>query len=300
MPCILVSSELDGPSVVVTANLHGDEVTGVATVHAIVERLPTALLRGRIALYPSLNPKGLERGSRAVPGDPDDPNRNFPGNPRGTPSQQHAHAVWQSLDAHKPQFAIDLHADAVAAIPYALVDRVLSGYPQLFDRCRQLASSSGLTVVHEYPAPQYHAFGLARSFTGAITNGMGIPAVTLEVGPRRTIDPCAVTTTVDAVMSMLGHIGVCSVEPGTHRTCVRGGPWRRENGPRTNHTGLLVPLVSPGVLLERGAPIVEVRDVAGQVLDRLTLPRDGFVLSFPDQAWLGAGVAAATLAVADP
>jgi hypothetical protein len=39
--------------------------------------------------------------------------------------------------------------------------------------------------------------------------------------------------------------------------------------------------------------------VAGRVLDRITMPVAGFVMSFPDQAWLSAGVAAATLAVAD-
>ena len=55
----------------------------------------------------------------------------------------------------------------------------------------------------------------------------------------------------------------------------------------------------PGVLLGAGAAIVEVRDVAGQVLDRVAMPEAGFVMSFPDQAWLAAGVAAATLAVKD-
>jgi predicted deacylase len=299
MPCVSVDSGVPGPRVVLAGNLHGDEVTGVVALQDLAAWLPTSIRRGRVTIFPSLNPRGLERGSRAVPGDPDDPNRHFPGDAKGTPAQQHAQAVWKAIDAHAPEFVIDLHADAVVAVPYALVDRVLNGRPGLFDRCAALAAASGLTVVREYPAAQYHAFGLARSFTGAVTNGIGIPSVTLEIGPRRAIDPQAIDAAGYALRGMLGHIGIVDVAPRPHATLVSGGPWRRENGPRTTATGLVVPVVLAGVLLDPGTTIVEVRDVAGQVLDRIAMPVAGFVMSFPDQAWLAAGVAAATLAIAD-
>lgn len=299
MPCVSIDSGVPGPSVVVAGNLHGDEVTGVVALQDLAAWLPTAIRRGRVAVFPSLNPRGLERGSRGVPGDQDDPNRHFPGDAKGTPAQQHAQAVWKATGSQGPEFVIDLHADAVIAIPYALVDRVLNGRPTLFDRCGALAAASGLTVVREYPPAQYHAFGLARSFTGAVTNGIGIPSVTLEIGPRRAIDPQAIDAAGYALRGMLGHIGVVDVEERPHASRVAGGPWRRENGPRTTATGLVVPVVLPGVLLDAGRTIVEVRDVEGHVLDRIAMPVAGFVMSFPDQAWLGAGVAAATLAIAD-
>ena len=299
MPCLTVDSGVPGPKVVVAGNLHGDEVTGVIALQDLAAWLPTAIRRGRVTIFPSLNPRGLERGSRSVPGDTDDPNRHFPGDAKGTPAEQHAQAVWKALDAEAPEFVIDLHADAVVAIPYALVDRVLTGRSALFDRCAALATASGLTVVREYPLAQYHAFGLVRSFTGAVTNGIGIPSVTLEIGPRRAIDPEAIDAAGYALRGMLGHIGVVAVETKPHETRVDGGPWRRENGPRTTATGLVVPVVLPGVKLDAGAAIVEVRDVAGRVLDRVAMPVAGFVMSFPDQAWLAAGIAAATLAVRD-
>jgi uncharacterized protein len=299
MPCVTIDSGVAGPRVVVTGNLHGDEVTGVVALQDLAAWLPTSIRRGRVAIFPSLNPRGLEKGSRAVPGDLDDPNRHFPGDAKGTPAQQHAHAVWKALEPHAPEVVIDVHADAVVAVPYALVDRVLNGRPGLFERCEALARASGFTVVREYPAAQYHAFGLAGSFTGAWTNASGVPSVTLEVGPRRAIDPHAIDAAGFALRGMLGHVGVVDVREESHASRVAGGPWRRENGPRTTATGLVVPVVLPGVLLERGATIVEVRDVTGTVLDRVAMPVPGFVMSFPDQAWLGAGVAAATLAIAD-
>jgi predicted deacylase len=299
MPCVAIDSGVPGPSVAVAGNLHGDEVTGVVALQDLAAWLPTAIRRGRVWIFPSLNPRGLEKGSRAVPGDTDDPNRNFPGDPRGTPAAQHAHGVWKALESRGPEIVIDVHADAVVAVPYALVDRVLTGQAGLFEQCEALADASGVTVVREYTAPQYHAFGLAQSFTGAWTNARGVPSVTLEIGPRRAVDPQAIETAVLALRGMLGHAGVVDVRPEPHGSRVPGGPWRRENGPRTGQTGLVVPVVRPGVLLDAGATLVEVRDVAGQVLDRVTMPVRGFVMSFPDQAWLGAGVAAATLAVRD-
>src|SRR6185436_10220065 len=89
MPRLVVDSGVSGPKVVVAGNLHGDEVTGVIALQDLAAWLPTAIRRGRVAIFPSLNPRGLERGSRTVPGDTDDPNRHFPGDAKGTPAEQH-------------------------------------------------------------------------------------------------------------------------------------------------------------------------------------------------------------------
>src|SRR5262245_34029288 len=79
LPVIEVGSGKPGPLAVVTANLHGDEATGVGAVHVLASRLDGLLARGRVRLFPSLNPVGLAQGTRGLPGDELDPNRCFPG-----------------------------------------------------------------------------------------------------------------------------------------------------------------------------------------------------------------------------
>jgi predicted deacylase len=76
-----------------------------------------------------------------------------------------------------------------------------------------------------------------------------------------------------------------------------GGPWRREGGPRTNHTGVLVPLVHPGDRLKRGTAIAEVRTIGGEVLETLRSRARGFVIALPERTHVVPGVASATIAV---
>ena len=127
IPTIDVVSSEPGPRVLITANLHGDECTGIGVIHRLLAALPEGLVSGSVRLYPSLNPAGMMAGKRGFPGDAMDPNRSFPGSPAGTSAQRHANRLWSDILAARPSALIDLHTDSSAAIPYAIVDRVVRG-----------------------------------------------------------------------------------------------------------------------------------------------------------------------------
>ena len=208
MPVISFTAPLAGPTVAVGANLHGDECTGIGVAHALVDQLAETLLRGVVHIYPSLNPRGLDDGTRRMPGDTLDPNRAFPGAVRGTQAERHAWRIWTDLTARRPDLFIDLHTDAGGAMPYAIVDRVIRGRGgrMLAKRCIDLAEASGLTVLREYPPDRYRRFELDRSLPGALVNELAVPAVTLEVGPRRRIDPDAVRVATRGVLGILTRL----------------------------------------------------------------------------------------------
>ena len=75
IPKIQLRSPHVGPSVTIAANLHGDECTGIAVVHSLVDILSDRLKAGSVQLFPSLNPEGMTAGKRGFPGDALDPNR---------------------------------------------------------------------------------------------------------------------------------------------------------------------------------------------------------------------------------
>jgi hypothetical protein len=297
LPVVSLRSPQSGPSVVVTANIHGDETTGIGVVHNLVRCLPDLLLRGSVHLYPTLNPGGLMTNSRALPGDGQDLNRMFPGKPRGPASERHAHCIWTDIQSRAPDVLIDLHTDVAGAVPYAIVDRVVRvrDRRRLTTKCLRLAAASGLTVLREYPKDRYLRYHLDRSLPGALVNQAGVAAVTLEVGPRRRLDAEATAIATRATLGVLTEAGVLNMpaiglaEPG--------GPWRRDGGPRTNHTGILVPLVHPGDALRRGTPIAEVRTIGGEVLETLRSRATGFVIALPERTHVVPGVASATIAV---
>jgi predicted deacylase len=298
---ISIDSGCPGPSVVVTANIHGDETTGIGIVHNLVRCLPGLLLRGSVHLYPTLNPGGLAACMRALPADGQDLNRRFPGKARGSASDRHAQRIWSAIMAHKPDAVLDLHTDTSGAIPYAIVDRVLDRVRgrALASRCGRLAEASGLTVLREYPRERYLRFELDKSLPGALINGEGIAAITLEIGPRRQLDPESVAIGTTSALGVLTEAGVVNLPAADDPTRHGGGPWRREGGPRTNHKGVLVPRVRAGEVLKKGTPIADVRTVGGEVLESLVARAQGFVVAMPDRTHVVPGVACATLAVRD-
>ncbi len=301
LPVVTLEAETTGPRVVIGANLHGDEATGVGAAHRLVAELPERLERGTVCVYPSLNPLGLEQGSRRLPGDALDPNRVFPGSGRGSRAERHAARIWSHLVGRRPDLYIDLHTDTGGAMPYAIVDRVVrgAGGAPLARRCRALAAGSGLTVLGEYPPDRYQRFDLDLSLPGALVNGPGIPAITLEVGPRRRVDPAAVDTMVTAVLGVLGTLGLVSGVHASHPSLRSDGPWRRESGPRTGRSGVLVPRRVAGEEFARGDILAEVRSVDGELREALRAADSGFVVALAEAAWVDVGTACATLAVRD-
>jgi len=304
IPVITVESHKAGPTALVTANVHGDEITGLGAIHVLAEILEKALKAGRIHLYPSLNPDGLAARTRKVPPDGPDLNRLFPGRADGPPAERLAWVIWENLREKKPDLLIDLHADAPASIPYAIIDRAvaLGGTRRLRleHECENLARASGLTVLREYPDQQYLQYGLQHSLAGATTNEMVIPAVTIEAGPRLYLEPNAVATTTAAVLGILTEAGITRARAPLHPTRVEGGPWRRSAGPRASMTGVLQPLVKPGDVLTFGQPIAQVRSLSGRCLESLEAIGDCVVIALCERAWVSPGVSCCTLATADP
>lgn len=293
----------EGPEVVVSANLHGDETTGIGSIHELIAHLKHHLVRGRIRLLPSLNPKGLTCGERGLPPDLHDLNRAFPGNGRGNPAERLAHAIWEEVTRPRPHLVIDLHADAGPAMPYVLLDRPVhrAGPDRAAHEVQlvRLATATGWTVLWDYPDRQYIGHRLDRSLAGSLVNRAHLPALTLEAGPRSYLDPVAVTATTDAVWGVLHHLGLVHRSPPPHPSRIPGC-WRRAEGAPSKVSGIFTPCRLPGRRLEAHTAYAEIRSVTGMVLQSLSLEHPGFLVSLLDRTWVEPGCPVATLGQPEP
>lgn len=305
MPVVVWSSPVPGPCAVVTANVHGDEVVGVAAAHELDERLATRLRRGQVVIYPSLNPRGLMAQSRHHPEDGIDLNRVFPGEPRGTGAARVAHALWADLSSRRPDLVLDLHSDSAVSVPYALVDRATSlpapRRQELERRMSALARATGLLVLLEYPPEEYVRFRLDRSLAGAVVNGLGQPALTFEVGARRAIDPAAVRRLGDVVERVLGQLGAVDPAPAAspEDTPEPERTWRRAPAPRVQSAGVFVPRLRPGERFAAGDVLGVVRAVDGSAREVVRAETAGLVVSWAEAAWVEPRAVPGTLAVAE-
>lgn len=106
-PLYVVDGEVDGPTVLLVAGIHGDEAAGPVAV----ERMRTwRLERGRLLLVPQANRPALSRSRRRAPGTPfGDLNRNFPRSADDAPRGKMARALWDVVLSIRPDWVLDLH-----------------------------------------------------------------------------------------------------------------------------------------------------------------------------------------------
>jgi predicted deacylase len=236
-----------------------------------------------------------------VPGSDGDLNRAFPGDPRGTGAERLAAAVWRDLEQRRPDAVVDLHADSPMAVPYAIVDRAITPLAvqraELEARLAAMAEATGLTVLWEYPDERYQRYRLDRSLAGAVVNALAVPAVTVESGPRRRVDPEAVEAAALAARSVLAWAGCVAPRPWVHPTRVEGR-WERSASLRVRHAGLFVPDLAAGRVFRAGERLGRVWSVDGRVVEEVAATHRGLVISWVDGAWVEPGGIVGTLGIA--
>jgi predicted deacylase len=98
-----------GPTVGLVAGVHGDQTTGVETVHRLVARLRGTLAAGTILALPVANPYAYQARSRHSPVDGHNLNRLFPGDPDGEFSAQLAFAIYDRV-VRRCDYLVDFHS----------------------------------------------------------------------------------------------------------------------------------------------------------------------------------------------
>ena len=297
---IRLEAEKPGPSVFVVGGVHGDELIGTAAMHALDEFLQEHLVCGTVTMIPCANPDGAVRRVRHVPGDRRDLNRAFPGNEDGSASAQLASLIWSEVESKRPDVLLDLHSDSGHAIPYAILDRPVATKGKrrvaLEERMRLLADGSGLRWFWEYPDDLYRKSGLERSLSGAVLNHLGVPTLTMEIGPKGRMDNASVRQMVAAVRKILLGLGVLEgdpVEPNAPQY------WRRTSAPRNGVGGVFEPMLAPGSTFRTGNVLGVIRAVSGAIREEICAVEDGMILSWNDAAWLAPGSFVGTIAVAE-
>ncbi|MFP6739282.1 MAG: BPL-N domain-containing protein [Planctomycetota bacterium] len=109
-PYYVIESGVDGPVVLITGGMHGNEPAGSRAAEQIVH---WKITRGRVVIAPRTNTPGLKANTRFMPG-VDKPannlNRNFPAT--GAPDQARSvpgKALWELARKVKPGWVFDLH-----------------------------------------------------------------------------------------------------------------------------------------------------------------------------------------------
>ena len=107
----VVHGKRQGPTMFVSAAVHGDELIGVEIVRRLLRAPQLKSLRGTLLVIPVVNSFGFLNRSRYLP-DRRDLNRCFPGHPSGSLGSRLAHIFLNEV-VLRCDFGIDLHSAAI-------------------------------------------------------------------------------------------------------------------------------------------------------------------------------------------
>ncbi|HAS61873.1 MAG TPA: deacylase, partial [Vibrio sp.] len=82
IPVEIINGQLEGPTLMVNAAIHGDELNGVEIVRQLINTIDASKLKGTLIAVPIVNVFGFIHKSRYLP-DRRDLNRCFPGSENG-------------------------------------------------------------------------------------------------------------------------------------------------------------------------------------------------------------------------
>jgi predicted deacylase len=111
MPTHVICGSKTGPSLLVTAAIHGDEINGIEIIRRLLQFKTLRAMRGNLILVPVVNVYGYLYQSRYLM-DRRDLNRSFPGSSSGSIAARLAKVLVTELIAHATHL-IDLHTGAL-------------------------------------------------------------------------------------------------------------------------------------------------------------------------------------------
>ncbi|MGH8196505.1 MAG: succinylglutamate desuccinylase/aspartoacylase family protein [Woeseiaceae bacterium] len=245
MPVHIVNGRRGGPTLFLTAAIHGDELNGVEIIKRVLKRAILKSLRGRILAVPIVNVFGFIDQSRNLP-DRRDLNRSFPGRVSGSLAARLAHLVATEIVA-KADYGIDLHTGAVDRTNLPQVRANLSN-PDV----KRMAHAFGAPVVIDANVRE----GSLRQYAG----DNGVPTLLYESGKALHFDELSITVGVRGIVRVMREFGMLPA---------RAGP-RKVTSPIYTNTTTWVRAPMSGLLQTRCRLGQQVR--AQQVLAKISDP----------------------------
>ncbi|MCA9650253.1 MAG: succinylglutamate desuccinylase/aspartoacylase family protein [Myxococcales bacterium] len=261
LPVIVVRGGRPGPTVGLTAAIHGNELNGVRAVQELVATLEPEAVRGTVVAVPVVNVPGYLANRREF-NDNVDLNRIMPGAPRGTMSQVYAHRFMERV-VRRLDVLIDLHT--------ASFGRVNSLYVRADMRNPMTAHMAYLQA----PEIIVHNESADGTLRGAAATA-GVQAITVELGDPQRFQPHRIRSSVAGSLEVLRKLGVVEGKPpedGQAPLLCGRSYWVY-----TDRGGLLEVLPSVGERITAGQRIAVVTDMFGDVIREYEAPEDGVVV----------------------
>ena len=266
IPIVIANGAQDGPTLLVTAGIHGGEYPSIEAAIRFGRELDATQLSGAVIVMSPVSLNAFHaRQAFLVPEDGKNLNRVFPGKATGTIAERMAYTIASEVVPHI-QTWVDMHGGDIpeALIPFG--GYIISDDETLNSRNRTLAAAFGLEYL-------LHPSNLPGTTISAAT-ALGIPGILVEAGHLGILDEDNTLVLLEGCRNVAKCMGILSGQfKSVELKEFMNWPWVR-----AAHTGCWYPQVKIGDTVTEGQVVGIVKDYFGEVLAEYTAPASGLVL----------------------
>ena len=264
VPVIINRSKKPGPTVIITACIHGDEVNGVEIVRQIIAKGINKPKIGTIICIPVINIFGFIHKDREFP-DGRDLNRVFPGSKSGSLASRVAYKLINEVVPHA-DLILDYHTGGADRFNSPQI-RIAENDPSLDN----FATIFGAPFV-------LYTKNIKKSFRSTC-HKLGVPILLYEGGKSFNIDPIVTNTGVNGCKRILSNMGMLQgkfkvSKPKKKSIFITKSRWLR-----AGHSGMFKASVAINSLVNKGDLIGNITDPYGKFNHFVKAEYSGYIFN---------------------
>lgn len=273
LPVTVINGSGEGPTLLLTAGIHGDEFPSMYALQQLQQSLDPKEMNGVLVVLHLANLDGFHGNRIALnPKDEKNLNREFPGSADGTPTEQIADLLTREFIG-KADFLIDMHSGSANQTLLNHVYSPFVGDEELDALTFEFAKATGMQHIVMYgdrPRDPNNSISYPNT---AMTRGK--PGLTTEIGHLAQTDEKSVAEALDVAKNAMYFLKMLPEKPKQHPEAII---YETIKYPKSSKTGFFKASVVIGDKVMSGQDIGTVTDYFGNLVETLKSPVNGTVM----------------------
>ena len=262
MPVQVINGKQPGPTLFVSAAIHGDELNGVEIIRRLLKQKVMSRIRGCLIAVPIVNVHGFLDQSRYLP-DRRDLNRSFPGSAKGSVAARLAHTFTEQI-LKAADYGIDIHTGA----------QHRSNLPQIR---ADLDDPESLRMAKAFDVPVIINAAVRDGSLRGHAADEGIPTLLYEAGEALRFDEVCIRAGLRGVTNVMRELGMLPARKkqgkGTDPVTAKSTSWVR-----APVSGIVRMKAKLGMRVKEGETLTIISDPFGEGEQTVGSPFAGIVI----------------------